>query len=269
MTRAPRAGKTRLIGVHRSRLQLAAAAAMSAAARQPELSAGHAVFALIVLGSIYFLYHRRQQRTGAAGGSGRDHHCCRPRRRTPRCSRGCCTTQQVYETSCELSGNRDHVFQLDVPGQSIAGMVLKPWDQRTRIDRRCCSRWCSRTAGEDRRARRSSRSSRRRCRAASGLPVQFVIGTTEPFAAAERRGAEFPAGRASKRHVHLPRQRSEDRRAAVDGRDRPRQGGAARPEDERCRQRAGRRCWAAAMSIISASTAGPTRSFRRCSSASG
>ena len=26
----------------------------------------------------------------------------------------------------------DHVFQLDVPGQNIAGMVLKPWDQRTR-----------------------------------------------------------------------------------------------------------------------------------------
>src|SRR5262249_7664088 len=25
----------------------------------------------------------------------------------------------------------DHVFQLDVPGRVIAGMVLKPWDERT------------------------------------------------------------------------------------------------------------------------------------------
>ena len=26
----------------------------------------------------------------------------------------------------------EHVFQLDVPGQSLAGMVFKPWDQRSK-----------------------------------------------------------------------------------------------------------------------------------------
>ena len=32
----------------------------------------------------------------------------------------------------EAHPETDHVFQLDVPGQAIAGMVLKPWEERTR-----------------------------------------------------------------------------------------------------------------------------------------
>ncbi len=56
--------------------------------------------------------------------------------------------------------------------------------------------------------------------------------------AAERRGAEVPAGRARQRAVHVPRHRSEDRQAADRGGDRSQQDRAARPQDERCRQRA-------------------------------
>ena len=54
---------------------------------------------------------------------------------------------------------------------------------------------------------------------------------------AEWRGAEIPAGRACERIVHLPRHRPEDRQAADRGEDRSQQGGDARPEDERRRQR--------------------------------
>jgi len=39
--------------------------------------------------------------------------------------------QQVYETFAKYP-ETDHVFQLDVAGQDISGMVLKPWDQRQR-----------------------------------------------------------------------------------------------------------------------------------------
>src|SRR3984885_7832538 len=39
-------------------------------------------------------------------------------------------SRQVYQDFAQHS-ETDHVFQLDVPGQSLAGMVLKPWDERS------------------------------------------------------------------------------------------------------------------------------------------
>ena len=90
-----------------------------------------------------------------------------------------------------------------------------------------------------------------RRRAGRGLPAAAAArhsGPADPVrhqarpsrSNAERRGAEVPAGGAGQRPVHLPRHRSQDRQAAGHGRDRPRQGRAARPEDERRRRRAGR-----------------------------
>ena len=38
-------------------------------------------------------------------------------------------SRQVYKIFAAHS-ETEHVFQLDVPGQSIAGMVFKPWDAR-------------------------------------------------------------------------------------------------------------------------------------------
>ena len=38
---------------------------------------------------------------------------------------------KVYQILADYK-ETDHVFQLDVPGQSIAGMVLKPWNERVR-----------------------------------------------------------------------------------------------------------------------------------------
>ena len=73
----------------------------------------------------------------------------------------------------------DHVFQLNAPGQSIAGTVLKPWDERTK------------TATELQPITQQEMNEIAGVRVAafqppplpgsSGLPVQFVIGTTESF----------------------------------------------------------------------------------------
>ena len=73
----------------------------------------------------------------------------------------------------------DHVFQLDVPGQSIAGLVFKPWDERTR------------TASDIQPLVQKDLNQLAGVRAAvfqppplpgsRGLPVQFVITSTQPF----------------------------------------------------------------------------------------
>jgi multidrug efflux pump len=85
--------------------------------------------------------------------------------------------KKVYEI---LSGYKetDHVFQLDTPGQSIAGMVLKPWDERTR------------TANDIQPVMQKDFNNIAGVRAAvfqppplpgtNGLPVQFVINSTQP-----------------------------------------------------------------------------------------
>jgi multidrug efflux pump len=74
----------------------------------------------------------------------------------------------------------DHVFQLDLPGQSIAGMVLKPWDQRSRTSNQLqpiLSQDLSHIAGA-----RVAVFQPPALPGGNGLPVQFVLGTTEPFA---------------------------------------------------------------------------------------
>jgi len=73
----------------------------------------------------------------------------------------------------------DHVFQLDVPGLSIGGMVLKPWDERAR------------TAAQLQPVIQEELNGIAGIKAvafqppplpgARGLPIEFVIQTTEPF----------------------------------------------------------------------------------------
>ena len=72
-----------------------------------------------------------------------------------------------------------HVFQLDVPGQSIAGARLRPWDERKR------------TSNDIQPLMQNDLNTISGIRAAAfqppplpgsrGLPIQFVIGTTQPF----------------------------------------------------------------------------------------
>ncbi|MGH6940208.1 efflux RND transporter permease subunit [Hypericibacter sp.] len=87
--------------------------------------------------------------------------------------------REVYKT---FAGHpeTDHVFQLDVPGQSIAGMVLKPWDERTRGANELqftVQNQLHSIAGINVVAFQPPP-----LPGGIGLPVQFVIGTTQPFA---------------------------------------------------------------------------------------
>ncbi|MBV8060381.1 MAG: efflux RND transporter permease subunit [Alphaproteobacteria bacterium] len=72
-----------------------------------------------------------------------------------------------------------HVFQLDSPGQSIAGMVMKPWDERTRTSNLLqpqVQRDLAGIAGVNAVAFQPPP-----LPGARGLPIQFVIQTTQGF----------------------------------------------------------------------------------------
>ena len=137
----------------------------------------------------------------------------------------------------------DHVFQIDVPGQSISGMALKPWDRRAvstnklqpivqqeiaKISGCACRRLPAAAAAGQHRTAGSVRDRHDR---AVRAPVQHCPGVSAPGAA--------------ERLVHLPGLRSENRQSAIQHPDRPRQDCAARLEDERrrrlARRHAGRR----------------------------
>ncbi len=74
----------------------------------------------------------------------------------------------------------DHVFQLDVPGQAIAGMVLKPWDERTRGATELQYQVAGQLNGIA--GVKIVAFQPPSLPGGIGLPVQFVIGTTQPFA---------------------------------------------------------------------------------------
>jgi len=136
-----------------------------------------AVFAVIVLGSIYFLY--------AAASS----------ELAPEEDQGVLITlltaapdatlkqrlkysAQVYEKFVSHPEN-DHVFQLDMPGQTIAGMVLKPWDERQKTTKLLQPELQAQVDGVA--GVKVAVFQPPPLPGTSGLPVQFAIGTTEPF----------------------------------------------------------------------------------------
>ena len=86
---------------------------------------------------------------------------------------------QVYQAMTSFP-ETDHVFQLDVPGIDIAGMVLKPWDQRSRTTKTLQPLVQKKVA--DIAGARVVAFQPPPLPGTSGLPIQFVIGTTEPFA---------------------------------------------------------------------------------------
>ena len=135
------------------------------------------VFALIVLGSIYFLYATAKHElapqedqgviisslTAAPDATIEQHDLY---------------TRQNYKI---FAGHKetDHVFQIDTPGRMIAGMVLKPWDERNK------------TASQLQPVVQQQLNGIAGAQAVSfqppslpggrGLPIQFVIGTTQSF----------------------------------------------------------------------------------------
>ena len=72
-----------------------------------------------------------------------------------------------------------HIFQLDTSGTSIAGLVLKPWDQRPRTSndlQPIVQRAVNNIAGA-----RIATFQPPPLPGSNGLPMQFIIGTTQPF----------------------------------------------------------------------------------------
>ncbi len=73
----------------------------------------------------------------------------------------------------------EHVFQLDMPGQSIAGMVFEPWDKRVKTTndlQPVLQQELNKVAGV-----RIAAFQPPPLPGSLGLPLQFVIVTTEPF----------------------------------------------------------------------------------------
>ncbi|MEJ2033259.1 MAG: efflux RND transporter permease subunit, partial [Deltaproteobacteria bacterium] len=134
-------------------------------------------FALIVLGSIYFLYAGAKSELAPQEDQGVII--------TSSSSAPSATLQQreLYSRAVYQNFARhpqtDHVFQLDMPGTSIAGMVLKPWDERklTASDLQpVIQQELSRIAGV-----RVVAFQPPPLPGSRGLPIQFVIQTTDPF----------------------------------------------------------------------------------------
>ncbi|HSS86144.1 MAG TPA: efflux RND transporter permease subunit [Reyranella sp.] len=136
-----------------------------------------ATFAVLVLGSIYFLYGATKSELA------------------PQEDQGVIITfatsapnstidqRQIYAREVYRIGaghkETDHVFQLDVPGQSIAGFVLKPWDQRAMTSNQLqpiVQGELGGVAGAQIVAFQPPP-----LPGSNGLPIQFVISTTGPF----------------------------------------------------------------------------------------
>ena len=135
-------------------------------------------FAAIVLGSIYFLFTTAKTELA------------------PTEDQGIIITQSIAAPDSTLQQRQlysrevykifashpetEHVFQLDVPGQSIAGMVFKPWDRRVKTTNEvqpALQQELSKVAGV-----RVAAFQPPALPGSFGLPVQFVIVTTDAFA---------------------------------------------------------------------------------------
>ena len=136
-----------------------------------------AVFALIVLGSIYFLYAAAkhelapQEDQGVIISSLTAAPDSTLQQREP-------YAQQNYRI---FAGHPEtaHVFQIDMPGRMVAGMVLKPWDERSKTSndlQPVVQQELNNIAGAQAVSFQPPSLPGSR-----GLPIQFVIGTTEPF----------------------------------------------------------------------------------------
>jgi multidrug efflux pump len=88
------------------------------------------VFALIVLGSIYFLYSGAKSELAPQEDQG---VVITSSTNAPNATlqQRLLYSRQVYDIFDKYP-EKDHVFQIDSPAQTIGGMVLKPWDQRSR-----------------------------------------------------------------------------------------------------------------------------------------
>ncbi len=192
------------------------------------------VFAAIVLGSIYFLYTTAKTELAPQEDQGViiTQSIAAP---DATLQQRQLYSQQVYKTFAAHPEN-EHVFQLDVPGQSIAGMVLQPWDMRTLTTNQLQPRHAAGAQPDRRRTHRrvSAAAAARQHRSAGAVRDRHDRAVPAP----QRGRPAVPAGGLEERHVHFPRLRPQGRQSAGQCRHRSRQDRAARIEDERCRWRA-------------------------------
>ncbi len=133
------------------------------------------VFSLLILGSIYFLYTSTRTELAPQEDQGIVMAMFT--------SAPAATLEQKLIYSAEayktLSSypETDHVFQIDVPGQSFAGMTLKPWDERKRTSNDVepfVQKDLNKIAGT-----RAAVFQPSPLPGSRGLPVQFVITSTQ------------------------------------------------------------------------------------------
>ena len=134
-------------------------------------------FAVIILGSIYFFYTDSKTELAPQEDQGVIITSATSAPNSTLAQR-LLYDRQVYEAFASFPETA-HVFQLDVQGQDISGMVMKPWDQRTRtadVLQPIVQQTLGNIAGQ-----RIVAFQPPPLPGGVGLPVQFVIGTTEPF----------------------------------------------------------------------------------------
>jgi multidrug efflux pump len=136
-----------------------------------------ATFALIVLGSIYFLYAGAKSELAPQEDAGIIIASSTP---APNATleQKLLYSRQVYEIFAKHPETA-HVFQIDAPGTSIAGMVFKPWDERTKTTndlQPVIQNQLNTIAGV-----RVAAFQLPPLPGSQGLPVQFVLETTDSF----------------------------------------------------------------------------------------
>ncbi|MDD5463100.1 MAG: efflux RND transporter permease subunit [Methylococcales bacterium] len=135
------------------------------------------VFAVLILASIYFLYSSSNSELAPQEDQG---VIITMSTAAPDATlqQRLVYADQVYQKFIKHP-ETDHVFQINAPGQSIAGNVLKPWDERkqTATDLQpIIQQQMNEIAGV-----RVAAFQPPPLPGSSGLPLQFVIGTTESF----------------------------------------------------------------------------------------
>lgn len=136
-----------------------------------------AVFALLVLASIYFLYSTAQSELAPQEDQG---VLLTSSTAAPNATlqQKLLYSRQIYRTLVKHPETA-HVFQIDTPDQSIGGMVLKPWDERTKTSNQLqpvVQRGLNHIPGV-----RAVAFQLPPLPGSQGLPIQFVITTTQPF----------------------------------------------------------------------------------------
>ena len=136
-----------------------------------------AVMAVIILGSIYYLYSTSMSELAPQEDQGILISIAfnNP---TATLAQRQLSANQVYDVYKSFP-ETDHVFQLNSPSQVIGGMVLKPWDARKKTAAQLqpvLQRDLSHIAGSQIAVFQPPP-----LPGARGLPIQFVLTTTEPF----------------------------------------------------------------------------------------